>query len=237
MKRPETAEVLLTPVMDLLSLLTIGFLTIGILAAMLRTGIPNARQRDVAMQTAARVAAEAEANRHAAEDAKGVVELEGKLRDRTARLAQLAELLAAPSEPRHGFSSGAPIVRPSRVAESTYVVILTNGRVVPIEKPYVLAERTSTGGVAVRPARAGLTVEEAFRPDASLARVIAAAAFRQTGRVVLLVTADSFGTFRAVRERLTREGVDFGWEPVLDGAIEFGEGPNSRQVYSQSPTP
>ena len=87
----------------------------------------------------------------------------------------------------------------------------------------------------VRPARSGLTVPEALRPGSPLTRAIAAPDFQRSGRVVLLVTADSFEAFRAVRAGLVRERVDFGWEPVVGSAITFGSGPQSRQVLSQAP--
>ena len=99
MKQP-SADLMLTPVMDLLSLLTIGFLTIGILGAVARGGTPA---------TPPSPRPEAHVAQPAAGDPAALASLDAALRARAARLDELSR--SCPRRPNRGTASGR--VRPS----------------------------------------------------------------------------------------------------------------------------
>jgi hypothetical protein len=112
--------------------------------------------------------------------------------------------------------------------------MLSEGRLIPVLPEYFEGSFDADGSGAVWPVQEGLTIEQALRPDSVLMERIRGDQFRRDGRVVLLVLPDSFATFRAFRETLVTEGVDFGWEPLLRTTVGVG-GPNARAVESQGP--
>lgn len=153
---------------------------------------------------------------------------------KTEQLQKLAELqaqLVRPAQEKYPVTSGTPIVRRDRVARETYSVMLSGGKVIPLAPPFYKAERRQGGAVVVSPVQPGLTLQEALKPDSPLMKEVTTAAFRKDGQVSMLVTSDSFATFRALRENLARQGIDYGWDPVESTRLVISE--NGRRTPIQ----
>ena len=189
-KQP-SADLMLTPVMDLLLLLTIGFLSIsgGWCAAARR---PHRRARVPQAHVAQPVAG----------SPPPLALLDAASGPAPRDWTQPSQILSAPAEPRHGFGPGAPIVCPSRVAEKTFAVILTNGRVVPNSAgprgSMPSARRRAPSGLRCLPG--GAHGSPGVMPGPRRSRVPSPRRISSAAdAVVLLVTADSFEAFRRAR--------------------------------------
>jgi hypothetical protein len=254
-----------TPVIDLLSLLIVGFLVLGVISGVVgshatrhapsREAVTAARDGDraVAVTLAARseeiarlteTVTEAERSEQALrelehdlqERATAIATLKQELQGARTRLAELQAALADAGKKRFGFSAGAPVVHVGRKARSVYGVMLSAGRLIPIERPYFEGRHDPGGSQVIWPVQDGLTIDEALRRDSVVMKAIRTEEFRRSGRVLLLVLPDSFATFRTIRDALIRERIDFGWEPLTRTTIGIN-GANARTVESQAPTP
>lgn len=105
-----------------------------------------------------------------------------------------------------------------------YAVMLTGGAVFPFEPEFVEVERPIPTHQTYRPKGRGLTLAEAVKSGSPVMREVGTASFRKTRYVLLLVDADSFGTYRALRTHLRNRGVRVGWEPLLEPAVHVGPG-------------
>lgn len=252
-----------TPVIDLLSLLIVGFLVLGVISGVVgsratrgapsRDAVAAARDEGRALANAlaartAEVARVAEIVTRAEASEQALRELERDLEGRTAaiaalkqeleggrsRLVELQAALADAGKKRFGLKSGAPLVRVGRKTETVYGVMLSEGRMIPVQNPYFEGRRDPDGSQVIWPVQKGLTIDEGLRRDSVVMKAIRTAEFRRGGRVLILVLPDSFATFRTFRDTLIRERIDFGWEPLLRTTIGIG-GANARTVESQAP--
>jgi hypothetical protein len=254
---------LLTPVFDLLSLLVVGFLVLGVMTGIVgargsEAGPPaqalaaaveaqrhaaaaaETQQADVARLRA--TVAQGEESGRELEDAEKALEngraelaaLAKEVEAERARLIELQAALAAAREPRFGFTSGAPLVRANRRAEQHYGIMISEGRLIPVRNPYFEGSRHADGTETIWPVQRGLTIGEALARGSVIMQAIRGREFRRSGRVLMVVLPDSFATFRAFRDALVREGIDFGWEPMTSTTIGIG-GASARSIESQAP--
>jgi predicted RNase H-like nuclease (RuvC/YqgF family) len=150
------------------------------------------------------------------------------------KLAAVQAALATAGKDTYSLKSGAPLVR-AKTANHRYGVMLSEGKVIPVASPYYTGRRRADGTVVVWPERAGLTIDEALKPTSLVMREVTTEEFRRDGRVTFLVNADSFATFRALRDELVRRGIDYGWEPVT--GTKFGMSATGKDIPSQGGTP
>lgn len=163
----------------------------------------------------------------------GLHQLEQEKAEYTRKLAEVQAALATAGKDTYTFASGAPLVNRSRTAQKSSDVMLSEGKVIPIATPYYTGKRQADNSLLAWPVQAGLSIQDALQPDSPLMKEINTAEFRKEGRVRLFVNADSFATFRALRDALVRDGIDYGWEPVEGPRLRFGT--NGADVPSQTP--
>jgi hypothetical protein len=161
-----------------------------------------------------------------------VAEQRQRLEEARRKLADLEAALAAAGKDKYTFDSGAPIVNAGRHAGESYIVVLSEGKVRVAQPPYYRSRTLVFDDKEWTPDGPAISLEEALQRDSVLMRDVTTAAFRENGRVVLLVMSDSFGAFRLLRDALARAGVDYGWEPITSPT--FLTGPGGRAVESQA---
>lgn len=194
-------------------------------ASRLEREIARLRQQLAAAEDEAEHAAHSAMHQKALEEFK---QLEAQRVRYQNRLAKIQAELARAQADAPTFT-GAAMVRPDRQAEKTELLLLSKGRVLPF--PEYFSQESDFFSTTARPSREGLTIEEALKPGSIVMKKVAKADFKRRGRAVLLVNPDSFATFRALRDSLVEQGIDYGWEPWEDATIVFsGQG---RNVESQ----
>jgi len=153
-------------------------------------------------------------------------------KDLEKKLERLKAVLSSPHKDTYSFRSGAPRVNLNRKTENFYSVVLAKNKVIPLNPSYFEGTKYADGIFVVKPKRSGLTFEEVIKPDSPMMEEVLKLEFRKEGRAVLLVNADSFNTFRKLRDFLVKERIDVGWEPMEGTTIVISEN-EGRSVPSQ----
>lgn len=143
-----------------------------------------------------------------------LLRLENEKTEYTRRLAEIQASLASAGKDKYSVKSGAPMVRRDKVPRVEYLVMLAEGKATPVAPPYYTGVRRPDGSLVLWPVQSGLTIQEVLKPNSPVMKEVMTTEFRKHGQVNILVNSDSFATFRALRDELVRQGVDYGWEPV-----------------------
>lgn len=108
--------------------------------------------------------------------------------------------------------------------KQVYYVLLSKGRVFPLEESGFVKETRYSDGVVKEAVGAGLTPEDVLKPRSIVMRSIDVPLFRATGKVVFVVNPDSFATFRVLRDHLKSRGIRVAWSPFEGTEVSFGSG-------------
>lgn len=150
-----------------------------------------------------------------------VEKLEEQRRSWQDRVAQ-AEAEAVQADEDLPKLTKARVVRTDYQPEKEKFVLLTGGRIYAFPEDFNLTKEVLATTANLK--GPGQTLKDAIAPASTLMKQVAAADFRQKGRVALLVRPDSFSTFRVLRDKLVSQKIDYGWLPWPVDFIRFSSG-------------
>lgn len=148
-----------------------------------------------------------------------IAEMNGDVNKKLAGLAEQQQTLRELKrqrqsvQPQAKLTGGWPRVN-RRTPSMMYGFILKGNRVFPISDDFFSGEaviyQPGVVHIWLKQNVKGLAADEAVSYFAKHENV---AAYRRSGRIIMLVNADSFGVFRELRQKIVDMGIDYGWEP------------------------
>ena len=114
---------------------------------------------------------------------ESIKKLEAQKKKKASNLDELRTVLANTEGTTYSFKSGAPKVKRSKKAEKNALVVLSKGKVIPVQVPFYGGVRLKDGTIVIKPKRTGLEIEDSLKRDSVLLKDVLTDDFRNNGQV------------------------------------------------------